>query len=183
KVLQCIGRLQAERAEAIDPRYTEVFPDAPTDVLNVGTISGGIALNMIAEECKLRVSYRSLPDADALALYNEAVRRISAIDLHDYALGECPATLTISPPMVVPPLNSPRKTALEAALFDIMGTSISGGAVFGTDGGWFELSGINSLICGPGDFAQAHQPNESISRAAFERGTDLILRVVDRMCC
>jgi len=183
KVLECIGRLQAERAEATDPRYTEVFPDAPTDVLNVGTISGGIALNMIAEECKLRVSYRSLPDADPLALYHEATRRISAINLHDYALGEHPATLLISPPMVVPPLNSPRKTALEAALFDVTGTSTSGGAVFGTDGGWFERSGINSLICGPGDFVQAHQPNESISRAAFERGSDLILRVIDRMCC
>ena len=62
------------------------------------------------------------------------------------------------------------------------GAKTSRGAVFGTDGGHLALSGITSLICGPGDLDQAHQPNESIRREPFERGTDMILRIIDRMC-
>jgi acetylornithine deacetylase len=82
----------------------------------------------------------------------------------------------------VPPLLSARGTKLERALAEATGVKTSRGALYGTDGGHFALSGITSLICGPGDFDQAHQPNESIGRELFERGPQMILRVIDRMC-
>jgi acetylornithine deacetylase len=85
--------------------------------------------------------------------------------------------------MVVPPLNSARGTALERVLSDVTGARDSGGALFGTDGGWFSGSGITSLICGPGDLEQAHQPDECIRREPFERGVSLVAKVIDRMCC
>ena len=83
KVMETIGKLQQERTSSRDERFAEAFPESPYDVLNFGTIGGGIALNMIAEECRLKVSYRSLPDADPIALYREIERRISAIDARD----------------------------------------------------------------------------------------------------
>ena len=82
----------------------------------------------------------------------------------------------------MPPLDSPRGTALEAALFDVTGAKTAGGVLYATDGGWFTGSGITSLICGPGDLEQAHQPNEHIRRDAFERGPAMIHKVVDRLC-
>ena len=57
-----------------------------------------------------------------------------------------------------------------------------GGAPFCTDGGRFAAAGIASLICGPGDLEQAHQPDESVSRAAFESGVGHILQVIGRLC-
>jgi acetylornithine deacetylase len=39
-----------------------------------------------------------------------------------------------------------------------------------------------SLICGPGDLDQAHQPNEYVRRDLFERGTAMIHKVINRMC-
>ena len=78
---------------------------------------------------------------------------------------------------------SPRGTALEVALFDVTGAKTSGGALYGTDGAWFTGSGITSLICGPGDLEQAHQPNEHVRRDAFERGPAIIQKVIERMCC
>ena len=143
-------------------------------MLNLGTVHGGIALNMIAEECNLRVSYRSLPDADPLDVYNEIQRRLEALDSHDYAGGEHRAKIETNLLNVVPPLDSPRGTALEAALFDVTGAKTAGGALYATDGGWFTGSGITSLICGPGDLEQAHQPNEHVRRDAFERGPAMI---------
>ncbi len=182
KVMDVIGKLQQERASSRSAAFAEAFPESPYDVLNFGTISGGIALNMIAEECRLRISYRSLPDVDPLELHREIERRVSAIDTRDWAGGPHRAKIKVGRPQIVPPLLSSRGTTLERALAEATGGKTSRGAVFGTDGGHFALSGITSLICGPGDLDQAHQPNESIRRDAFERGPEMILRVVERMC-
>jgi len=183
RVIDTIGRYQQELTARRPAKYLEIFPDAPCDVLNFGTVHGGIALNMIAEECKLRVSYRTLPDADPLDVYREIERRLAALDTHDYAGDEYRAKIEVELMNVVPPLDSPRGTALEAALFDVTGAKTAAGALYATDGGWFTGSGITSLICGPGDLEQAHQPNEHIRRDAFERGPAMILKVIERLCC
>jgi acetylornithine deacetylase len=182
RVIDTIGRYQQELAARRPAKYLDIFPDAPCDVLNFGTVHGGIALNMITEECKLRVSYRSLPDADPLDVYHEIERRVAALDGHDYAGREHRAKIELAVMNVVPPLDSPRGTALEAALFAVTGANTSGGALYATDGGWFTGSGITSLICGPGDLEQAHQPNEHIRREAFERGPAMITKVIERLC-
>jgi len=130
----------------------------------------------------LRLSYRSLPDTDPLELHRQIERRVMAIDTQDFAGGEHRASIRVGRPQIMPPLLSPRGTALERALMEVTGATTSRGAVYGTDGGHLERAGITSLICGPGDLSEAHQPNESIRRDAFERGPDMILRVIDRMC-
>ena len=145
-------------------------------------IRGGTASNMIAEECTLQVSYRSLPDVDPLLVHREIARQLQAIDLHDYGSPEHQATIVIGEPFVVPPLLSPRDTSLENTLLVILNQHTSGGIPFTTDGCQFAQAGIASIVCGPGDLDQAHQPNESIRREAFEQGTDVILSVVHRLC-
>jgi len=182
KVMEVIGALQQERTAARNAAFVDAFPESPYDVLNLGTVAGGMAVNMIAEECRLRLSYRSLPDTDPLELHRQIERRVMAIDTQDFAGGEHRASIRVGRPQIMPPLLSPRGTALERALMEVTGATTSRGAVYGTDGGHLERAGITSLICGPGDLSEAHQPNESIRRDAFERGPDMILRVIDRMC-
>jgi acetylornithine deacetylase len=180
RALEAIGHLQAERRRPSD-KFMRIFPDAPYDVLNVGTIAGGIAANIIAEQCRFTITYRSLPDAEPLEIYREIQGRLAALDPHDYASHNHRAAIEVGPPMVVPPLFSPRDTELERALLEVTGTREVGGALFGTDGGWFARSGMVPLICGPGDFEQAHKPNENIRRAALESGTEKILKVIARL--
>jgi acetylornithine deacetylase len=180
RVLEAIGHLQAER-RVPNERFLRTFPDSPYDVLNVGTIAGGIAPNIIAEECRLAITYRSLPDAEPLEIYREIQRRLAALDPYDYASHNHRATIEVGPPMVVPPLLAPRDTTLERALSEVTGTDEVGGALFATDGGWFARAGMIPLICGPGDLDQAHKPNESIRRAALESGTEKILKVIARL--
>jgi len=65
----------------------------------------------------------------------------------------------------------------------VTGANNALGAPFATDGAWFAREGIVTLICGPGEFTQAHQPNESIAKDLFEGGPAMVLKVVERMCC
>ncbi len=170
KAIACIGAYQAElRATPAASETVDDFPECPYTPLNLGAVRGGTADNMIADRCTLSVSYRPLPDEDPRAVHGEIVRRLAAADLTDPGAPGVPARVDVGAPSVVAGMRSPRGTTLEAALAAaIGGSAIGGGAPFATDGGELERGGIASLICGPGELEQAHQPNESIARAAFE---------------
>lgn len=181
RVVDILGELQLERRAAAAPAFLETFPDAPYTTVNVGRIQGGSAMNMIAESCRLVISYRPLPDEAPRALWEELGERIREADLPDWASGRG-ARVEIGDPDVVPGMSSQRDTALERALVDRFGRPDHGGAPFATDGGRFAAAGIDSLICGPGELDQAHQANESIRREAYEKGPAHIASVVRRIC-
>jgi acetylornithine deacetylase len=183
KVIDTIGRLQAERRAARKTEFAAIFPDSPYDVMNFGTVAGGLAANIIAEECRLRLSYRSLPDTDPLELYHEIELRLAAIDTHDYGSPDLTATIEVGEPISIPSMLAPRGTTLERALFEATGANTALGAPFATDAAFFSGAGITSLICGPGDYDQAHRPNECIRRDPFDRGPAIILDVINRLCC
>jgi acetylornithine deacetylase len=176
-----VGELQAELRRRPRAEYRAVFPDAPYTTLNFGTVQGGTATNVIAEQCSFTVSYRPLPDEDPSWVQREVKQRLAAHAFRDWG-SELEAELSVSDVLVAPGLLSPTGTPLEQALRERLPPSAPGGAPFCTDGGRFTSAGIASLICGPGDLEQAHQPDESVSRAAFEAGAEHILRVIERLC-
>lgn len=177
-----IGSVQAEYRGRGQASGAELFPEAPYTPFNLGTIVGGTAANMIAEACRFRVSYRPLPGEDALAPYRAVEARLEALEARDHSGSELAASISLEAPLVVPAMCATRGSNLEAALFAEFDQCESAGAPFCTDGGQFAAAGIESLICGPGDLDQAHQPDESVSREALARGPDAILRVVAQLC-
>jgi acetylornithine deacetylase len=183
KVIEAIGQLQQERRFTPNLDFREMFPEAPYDVMNFGTITGGIAENVIAEQCRLRLSYRTLPGTDPAALRDEIARRCGTLETYDYASRNLRARIEVGAAKVMPAMSARLGTPLEAVLKRLTGAEQVSGAPFCTDGGWLALAGIASLICGPGEYAQAHQPNESIGRDAFERGPDFIRQVIEALCC
>jgi acetylornithine deacetylase len=180
-VLSEIGRYQQELRAEPSSTFGAVFPDAPFTTVNVATIQGGSAANMIADACTIRLSTRSLPDVDPLAAYRELSRRLRALDARDPATRSGSAEVSLSEPLAVPAFHAPRDTLLERALMAELGERDVRGALLGADGCRWQSLGIASLICGPGDFGEAHQPNESLSRRAFESGAAVIAAVVRRL--
>jgi acetylornithine deacetylase len=181
QALAVVGELQAELRRRPRAEFAALFPDAPYTTLNFGTVHGGTAANVIAEQCTFTLSYRPLPDEDPSWVQREVKRRLAEHAFRDWG-SEVPAEITVSEPVVAPGLLSPTGTALEHALRAELSAGAPGGAPFCTDGGRFATAGIASLICGPGDLEQAHQPDESVSRAAFESGAAHIQQVIARMC-
>ena len=53
---------------------------------------------------------------------------------------------------------------------------------YATEAGQFQERGYSAVICGPGDIAHAHQPNEHITRAQFQAGERFVTRVVEHLC-
>jgi acetylornithine deacetylase len=181
EVARRLGQLQAERRAKPSARFTALFPEAPYTTFNLGTIHGGSATNMIADSCTLAVSYRPLPDEDPLALWHEARERLLGTPLRDPG-SELALEVEVLPARAAPGSLAARGTALEHALCAAFGQRDVGGAPYCTDAGRFAVAGITSLICGPGDLAEAHQPNESISRRALAEGIEPIVAIVSKLC-
>jgi acetylornithine deacetylase len=183
RAVAAVGALQAELRERPDEKWRDTFPEAPYATFNFGTIAGGTAANVIAEECRVRVSYRPLPGEDPLAPYDAVCERIARLDPREPGSPSLRGELAVGPAFVVPGLRTPRGSALEEALLGVLGAGPDAviGAPFCTDGGRFAAVGIDSLVCGPGELSQAHQPDESIERGALARTPDVILAVLGRL--
>ncbi|MEN8918882.1 MAG: M20/M25/M40 family metallo-hydrolase, partial [Octadecabacter sp.] len=52
---------------------------------------------------------------------------------------------------------------------------------YGTEAGQFQERGYSAVICGPGDIAQAHQPNEFITVEQFKAGEAFMERLLDSL--
>src|SRR5687768_5471597 len=65
------GELESERSQ-----HADLFPDAPYVPLNIATIHGGTAVNIVPDSCVIEVGIRLLPGLDSQAMI-ERVRRAS----------------------------------------------------------------------------------------------------------
>ncbi len=49
---------------------------------------------------------------------------------------------------------------------------------YATEAGRFQAAGIPTVVCGPGDIAQAHQPDEFITLDALKAGEAFLRRLI-----
>ena len=60
-----------------------------------------------------------------------------------------------------------------------LGANGVGKVAYMTEAGLFGRAGIPTVICGPGDIAQAHKPDEFIQTAQLTRCESFLLRLVE----
>ena len=64
---------------------------------------------------------------------------------------------------------------LAALAETVSGHAPLGAVSFGTEAGLFQQAGVPSIICGPGDIARAHRPEEYITRNELEGARAMVL--------
>ena len=69
----------------------------------------------------------------------------------------------------------------EALVRAITGDNATHVVSYGTEAGFFQTKGYSAVVCGPGDIAQAHQPNEFITVAQFDAGIAFMERLLTRL--
>jgi acetylornithine deacetylase len=151
--------------------------DPPYSTLHVGLVEGGTAANITAEHASFVHEVRCIPGErleDYLDLYKaklaeveprmKAVSSQSGIDLEIMSN--------------TPGLSKEAEGAAEALCRRLTGDNGQHVVAYGTEGGLFQRAGWSTAICGPGDIAQAHQPDEFLSLAQLEAGTDFIRSLI-----
>ena len=159
-----IGKLtdMAERWRDQGPRY-EGF-DVPYSTGTVGVITGGIADNIVPEDCRFIYEFRNLPGADVASMQAEV--RAFAETLQPAMRAVDPGTGIRFEPVCDMPAFLARSDDVAVRLAQRLAETRSTTLVaFGTEAGLFQGAGIPTVVCGPGHIAQAHQADEYVSLA------------------
>ena len=155
--------------------------EPPWTTLHVGQISGGTAHNITAADCRFGLDFRIVP-GESMADW-EARLRARVAELEEGMKAVRPeAGIAMEPRFHVPPLEPETAGRAEALVRGITGDNGRHVVSYGTEAGQFQERGYSAVVCGPGDIAQAHQPNEYITVAQFEAGERFVARVVESLC-
>jgi acetylornithine deacetylase len=176
KLIAELDRVAGKIAEAeSDSRF-----EPPYSTLNVGTIGGGTAPNIVPRTCAFRWQVRTLPAAPA----EEAPRALAAFaetllpEMRKVATDAAIETesQTSVPAFVAPPESDAVRLALA-----LTGANRTSTVSYATEAGLFEQAGCPAVVCGPGDIAQAHAADEFVAVSQLEACLKFLADLTDRL--
>ncbi len=143
--------------EAFDPPYTS---------FNVGPIRGGSMFNIIPNACEFDWEFRPVPGTDAQEIIHEYQRFIDdVLAPRMKAVGGAECGVVNEVWAYLPPLKADPGSDAETLAMMLAGKNETTVVAFGTEGGHFQSIDFPAVVCGPGDIAQAHKPDEFITTA------------------
>ena len=155
------------------------FPDHPCGppTLSVGTIHGGLGVNLVPDRVVLELDRRLVPGEDPQAARQEVIDAIAAA---------CPGeAITHEPPFLessglagdTPAAKAAAERLVQAATA-VGVTARSLAARYGTNACVYAAAGLPCVVFGPGSIAQAHTADEWIDLAEVERAVDVLEQMI-----
>jgi len=160
--------LEAER-----PPNGEAFPDVPFVALNVGTVAGGSAANVVPDRCEVHLGIRVLPGMTVDDVSARVRAAVAGAVEEPFAL----EPVSESPAMLLDP-----EAPIHRALCEAVGQRESHSVMFASDAGWLQRAGFESVLFGPGSIEVAHQPNEFLPVEEFRRAGEVLDGLIHRSC-
>lgn len=149
----------------------------PYSTLSTGTIHGGIAANVIPKECVFQFDMRTLPQTSPEALYQEIRAHAQSLSGEMHTVDQ-ESGIDLEWVSQTVGLAAAETDAIVQWAKKLSRNTEVGKVSYGTEAGLFQKMGVPAVICGPGDIAQAHRPNEFVALeqlAQCERFMDRIL--------
>jgi len=154
-----------------NPAFAITWP-----TLNLGHIHGGDNPNRICGQCELHLDLRVLPGLHAEEL-RTGMRRLVADVAERRGLGWQVEPLFAS----IPPAETAAESAIVRAAEEL--TAHAAEAVsFGTEAPFFNQLGMETVVLGPGDVDQAHQPDEFLALDRIPPTLELLKGLIRRFC-
>ena len=157
-------------------RYNNPAFPVPYPTINPGHIHGGDNPNRICGHCELHLDLRVLPGLDPAELRAELSRRVAAV-ADARGLGWQVEPLFES----IPPAETAAHSAIVRAAEALTGHAAEA-VSFGTEAPFFNQLGMETVVLGPGDVDQAHQPDEFLALDRIEPTVQLLKRLIRRFC-
>ncbi|MBB5514525.1 acetylornithine deacetylase [Rubricella aquisinus] len=169
------ARMAENRAAPFDARNEGFIP--PYTTLHAGTIAGGTAHNITAKHCEFMTDIRTVPSerlSDWLMRYQAEVARMEA----EIQAIRPEARIDVDIVAMVEGCAPEENGAAEPLARRLTGDNTDTRVAYGTEAGQFQERGFSTVVCGPGDIAQAHQPNEFIEISQLDAGETFIRRLI-----
>ncbi len=131
---------------AFEPAYSS---------LQVGTIAGGKAINIIPDLCALELEARAISGVRPNGLLASVREKAEALRTAGFEVEW--EDVSAYPALALSP-----KRPLAELVEDLTGQTPISAVSYGTEAGLYQAAGVDAIICGPGDIDRAHKPDEFI---------------------
>jgi acetylornithine deacetylase ArgE len=172
KMARALAGLECYEKEVLSK--SAAHPLCGNATLNVGTIHGGTAINLVPDLCCIELEIRVPPGVNP-----ETLRK----DLVEYLKHREPAASSVvhDPPyMLGLPLNDDnnRRLAecLEGAIRGVVGMCPRRGVPYATNAAFYAQAGIPSVVFGPGNIEQAHTADEWLPLDQLRQAVEILYR-------
>lgn len=170
-----IGELIAFREE-LALQYTNPLFTIPRPTLNLGCIHGGDNPNRICGHCHLEFDMRLLPGMEIEAMRSAIRQRIAPIAERFGVEAQVKPLFPGLPAFMTDPNNELVKTA------ERLTGNQAAAVAFGTEGPLLQQLGMDTIILGPGDIDQAHQPDEYLAIDRIKPCIEVIENLIRHYC-
>jgi acetylornithine deacetylase len=162
--------------EELKSRYHDDLFAIPHPTLNLGCIHGGDNPNRICGRCELEFDLRLMPGMHIDTVRAEIKQRVASIT-EPLGIGFEMVPLFTGIPAFFTDADSPILKAAEQL------TGHSGKSVaFGTEGPFLQQLGMDTIVMGPGNIDQAHQPDEYVSQDMLNPCIQVLRKLISSHC-
>ena len=157
-----------------------------SSTVSVGRVCGGTQPNIVAETCEIDIDRRMVPgDTDPLAELQTLVEGICGrVEGLGYEVVEMPMTSVVPhTPLETAECSPVAEAALAVSAQDAgsLGVADPIGVTYWTDGSHLADHGIETIVLGPGDIADAHGPRDRVVISELERAVSVYVDIAHRL--
>ena len=146
--------------------------------IHTGLVQGGIAPNVIADKASFFWDVRTIPKDDAQQIYQDFLAHAEKEEKRVQSIFPGTRITTEVVHEIVPSLDTPEHLEVVQLIRDLSGVQELQTVAYAAEAGQFSNEGFETVICGPGDIAQAHRKDEFISIDQLEKGLNFIRRII-----
>ena len=157
-----------------DPRF-----DPPYTTLQVTRIEGGVASNIVPQDCWFGWEIRALPGCDHLAIERRLRTYAEAHCLPQMRAVAPEADIRIAITNEVPAFAADPGSEVVALALRAAEANETFAVSYATEASLFHRAGPPTVICGPGHIAQAHTANEWIEASQLDACMRFVRRLAD----
>ncbi len=170
-----IGELLCWREE-LQQRYHNPLFAVEVPTLNLGHIHGGDNPNRICGHCQLQIDIRPLPGMSLETLREEMAARLHPL------FEQSPLQLELECAFAGIPAMETSSSAEIVRISEQLTGHQSGAVAFGTEAPYLKQMGMETLILGPGDIDQAHQPDEFLALDRIQPMVEVLHQLIGHFC-
>jgi acetylornithine deacetylase len=172
---QVIGALLNWREE-LRIRYRNPLFEVMEPTLNLGSIHGGDSPNRICAHCQLQVDMRLLPGMPLEEIQATLKAKV------EQAIAGTGLTVQVSPIFNGVPAFATSKDSWIVRMTEQLSGQDAGTVAFATEGPFLNTLGMETVILGPGDIAQAHQADEFLAVERLQPMVELLRKLIVSFC-
>ena len=142
--------------------------DPAYSTIHVGSIHGGTARNILAKECRFHWEFRGLPGVPFDAVLRRLEKSVSDRILPRLTRFVDDARIETQTYVEIPGLIAEPDSVARTLALNLTNSNRTIAVSYATEAGQFQGARLPTIVCGPGNIDQAHQPDEYIELSQIE---------------